>query len=428
MNKPLIWTLGVGLLVIGGGLVLAQRGTAVAAADEDAPLFVTQPQGLGRLLQLQAKEPLRGVRWLPPMSGGWSLCQVSTQSDRQVLTLFQGGQLARTFSLPRLQGTSEGFYRQAEIREAAMASNTLLLLVKAEGGRRDAAVVMALSLEGDLRWAHRTQAEHLIAREDSVWAWGSTGAQRLPITLAQGEHLNPKSERPGLPEPLVWPYEAANPTALLPTSAGFLVTHGKGLSAWRSESGWTHTPSPTPSPLGFSAPKGSVVECENTLYWQPEPGTLVKVTPEGTVVGPEALPIPEPADKDSALLKLLGCDADGRLWFSLASPSLAPQPMATVPPAMAPSAESPAVAPAASSVETRLAYEAHLKGPMDRIYSWKPGDKALRLITWSKAWPALGAPATVAIPTAEVDFRPEAQGLLLGGEQERWWLPLKALP
>ncbi len=414
--------------MIGGGLILAPRGAAVAAADEDAPLFTTQPQGLGRLLQLQAKEPLRGVRWLPPMSGGWSLCQVSTQADRQVLTLFQGGQLARTFPLPRLQGTTEGFYRQAEIRETAMAGNTLLLLVKAEGGRKEAAVVLALSLEGDLRWAHRTQADHLTVSEGSVWAWGSIGTQRLPIALAKGEHLNPKSERPGLPEPLTWPYEAGNPTALLPTAAGFLVLHGKGLSAWRSESGWTHTPAPTPSPLSFSAPKGSLVQCENTLYWQPEPGTLVKVTPEGTVVGPEALPIPEPMEKDAALLKLLGCDADGRLWFALAAPTLAPQPMATAQPTTAPPAESPAATPAAFSEETRLAYEAHLKGPLDRIYSWKPGDKAPRGITWSKAWPALGAPATFAIPAAGVDLRPEAQGLLLGAEQDRWWLPLKALP
>lgn len=65
---------------------------------------------------------------------------------------------------------------------------------------------------------------------------------------------------------------------------------------------------------------------------------------------------------------------------------------------------------------------------MDRMYAWKPGDKALRLITWSQVWPRLGAPAAVPPPPGGAGLRPEGQALLLGTEQERWWLALKTLP
>lgn len=395
MKRSLIWTLILGLVTLGGALMLSRRESAAAAAEDDAPLFLTQPQGAGRRIQLQAREPLRGVRWLPPMAGGWFLCQVSTQSDRQLVGLFQEGHLARTFSLPRPEGVSEGFYRQAEIRDAALVGDTLLLLVQAEGGRREVPVVMALTLEGDLRWAGRAQADHLAAADSAVWAWGALGAQHLPLALAKGERASRKVGRTGMPEPLTWPMEAAAPTSFLSTSSGFLISHSRGLSAWRSDAGWVHTPGPAPSPLGFQGPKDALVRCGTTLYWQPAPGSLFKVTSDAQVLGPEPLPIPDPPTQDSALLRLLGCDAEGSLWFGLAS-----LPMVDAPG----------------------------NPPMDRIYTWKPGGKALRAVVWSQAWLRLGAPPEVAPPPGDGGLRPEARGFLLGDEQERWWLSLKALP
>ncbi len=426
MKRSLIWTLILGLVALGGALMLARRGSAATAAEDDAPLFRTQPQGAGRRIQLLAREPLRGVRWLPPIAGGWFLCQVSTQSDRQLVGLFQEGQLAHTFSLPRPEGIPEGFYRQAEIRDALVVSDTLLLLVQAEGGRREVPVVMALTLEGDLRWAGRAQADHLAAADSAVWAWGATGAQHLPLALAKGERANRKAGRAGMPEPLTWPMEAAAPTSFLSTSSGFLISHSRGLSAWRSDSGWVHTPGPAPSPLGFRAPKDALIRCGTTLYWQPEPGVLFKVASDAQVLGPEPLPIPDPAKQDSALLRLLGCDAEGSLWFGLASPSLPTAPQASLPEVDA--LWNPPMATPTLSAEARADYEAHLRAPMDRIYAWKPGDKSLRAIIWSQAWLRLDAPPAVAPPSGDGELRPEARGFLFGTGQERWWLSLRVLP
>lgn len=435
MKKPLVWTLALGLVALGSGLLLARRSAPPSAETDEAPLFTTQAQGVGRLLQLQAREPLRAIQWLPPLPGGWALCQVGTQSDRQLVALFQEGHLARTFPLPRLEGTSDGFYRQAEIRDAALAKDTLVLLVKADGGHRDLAVVMALSLEGELRWAHRTQADHLALGDSVVWAWGSTGTQRLPIATAKDERPNLKSGRANMPEALNWPYEAAAPTILLPTPSGFLLSHSKGLSSWRGEAGWTHIPLPAASQIEFPEPNGHLVRCAAGTFWQPRPGLLLKVASDGQVLGLEGLPAPEPATLDAALLNLLGCDDQGRLWFGLASPSkplLQPAPPGSVSGPPPPGGETTG-APA-SEAATYLppvvlaALEAHLKAPMDRIYTWKPGDKALRLITWSQAWPRLGAPTAVTPPPRGDGLRPEAQALLLGTGPERWWLPLKDLP
>ena len=65
---------------------------------------------------------------------------------------------------------------------------------------------------------------------------------------------------------------------------------------------------------------------------------------------------------------------------------------------------------------------------MDRIYAWKPGESRLRCVTWSKVWTGLGAPGSFPAPPGDGGLRPEAQGFLFGTEQQRWWLPLKALP
>jgi hypothetical protein len=427
MKKLLLWTSTLGLLALGGALLLAHRGAPPAALDEDAPLFSSLVQGSGQLIQLQAREPLRAVRWLAPLPGGWGLCQVGTQSDRQLVGLFKDGALAHTFQLPRAKGMTDGFYRQAEIREAAMANGTLLLLVKADGGHRELPVVMALTQAGELRGAQRVQGEHLALSNEALWTWGPTGAQRHPLPL----------DGPSTPAPetVPWPYEVSAPTALLPTPAGFLVSHAKGLSAWRGEAGWTHTPNPTTSAWAFPAPTGALTQGASEIYWQPEPGRLLKVTPEARVLAPEPLPSPDPAGMDATLLKLLGCDREGRLWFGLTSPSL---PLAT-PVTPAPQAPSEGAAPAPTPVgaptaphsftaESIAALESHLKAPLDRIYVWKPGDKAMRLITWSQVWPRLGAPASVPAPSGDADLKPEAKGLWLGSGQAHWWLPFQALP
>ncbi len=434
MRKPLLWILALGLAALGSGLLLARRGSAAAASDGDAPLFATQAQGAGRRLQLQAREPLRSIHWLPPIPGGWVLCQVGTQADRQLIGLFKDGQLAHTLQLPRVEGTTDGFYRQAEIREARVANGILYLLVKADGSHRDWPILMALGLEGELRWAHRVQADHLAISSEAVWAWGATSAQCLPILLGKAPASGLPNGRTDLPAALTWPYEIANPTTLLPTHSGFLLSHAKGLSAWRGEAGWSHTPLPPASALLFAEPRSALVQCASGIYWQPQPGQLLKVTPEAVVLGPEVLPPSQAIGMDAALLSLLGCDDQDRLWFGLATPTLPSPGPASSPEEAAQPGTGQELQPAAPLVPPLLtpeliaAYAAHLKAPMDRLYAWKPGDKALKQLTWSQAAPPLGAPPSLPPFSWEAGFRPEGLGFLLGSEQERWWLSLKSLP
>lgn len=426
MRKVLIGALALGLVVVGGGLWLVRRGSVATPADGEAPLFKAEAQGKGTLIQLDAHEPLRAVRWLPPMAGGYALCQVSTQSDRQLLALFQQGNPLAIFALPRPEGISEGAFRQMEVRDALWIKDTLVLLLKADGGRREQPLVMALDRGGALRWHQRAAAEHLASTGDAVWAWGPSSAQRLP--LAQGKPL---------PQAITWPEDVAPPTAFLPVGEGFLLAHAKGLSAWHGEAGWTHTPPPAPSPLGFTEPKGVLARGGGDLYWQPEPGTLLKVNAEGRVLGPEPLPPTEGAERDGALLRLLGRDAEGRFWFGLAAPLL-PETAAAVPPpapAAAPAEEgwkeeaAPAAvaAPTSLTPELREAYATLLKAPMDRLYAWKPGEKQARRATWSQLWAKVGAPAAFPPPPGDGALRPESEGFLFGSEQQRWWLPLAAL-
>ncbi|HJV91395.1 MAG TPA: hypothetical protein VJ623_13885 [Holophagaceae bacterium] len=423
MNKTLIGALAAGLVLVGGGLLLARRGTAMAAQEEEAPLFRSQVQGAGRLMVLEAREPLRAVRWLPPLTGGWALCQVSTQADRQLLGLFQDGAFVRTISLPRPEGLSDGFFRQAEVREAKLAQGTLLLLLSPEGSRREGSFLMALGLDGALKWARRASAEHVACEGSNLWIWGPTSAQKLSFE-GKGD----------APDAIAFPPEVDAPQVLLPTAKGFILTHTKGLSAWQGPAGWTHTAAPAPSPLGFPDARGLIVRSGQALFWQPEPGTLLKVTPEAGVIGPAE--IPAPADPlEAPLLKLLGADDSGRLWFALARPSL-PQASSVAPPPLAPpaeGAEAPPVPGAAAagpllSGEQRTAYESRLKGPMDRLYTWNPGAGELRSFTWSQTWPRLGAPADLPIPTGDGGLRPEGRGWLAGEDARRWWLPLTALP
>ena len=429
MRKVLIGALALGLVVVGGGLWLVRRtGGPMAPAEGEVPLFKADAQGKGMLIQLDAREPLRAVRWLPPMAGGHALCQVGTQSDRQLLALFQEGNPVSLFALPRPEGISEGTFRQLEVRDALWVRDTLVLLLKADGGRRELPLVLALDRKGALLWSHRAAAEHLAGVDQALWAWGPSSAQRLPLTTTKV-----------LPAAVVWPEEVASPEALLPVGEGFLVAHGKGLSAWRPEGGWAHTAAPAPSPLGFTGSKGVLLRLGSTLYWQPEPGSLLKVSSTAQILGSESLPAPEGFDRDQALLRLLGRDPEGRLWFGLAAPLLPEAPLQAPPAATAAAApaeegwkEEAAPGPTAMggtalTPEVRAAFEAHLKGPMDRLYAWKPGEAGLRRTAWTQVWPGLGAPMGLQPPPGDGALRPEAGGFLFGSDQQRWWLPLGAL-
>ncbi len=439
MRKSLIGGIALGLVLVGGGIWLAHRGSAAAAGDSETALFTSAVQGEGVAIRLDAKEPLRAVRWLQPLPGGLALCQVSTQSDRQLLAKFQDGRPTQVIAIPRPAGLSEGYFRQSEVRDALVMGDTLVLLLNADGSRREWPVVLAVTPEGALLWAHRVQAEHLVADGAQLWAWGPTGAQRMPVAMGNAEHSGSKLERPGLPEPVRWPEEVPPPTALVPTPGGLLVSHARGLSAWKSEGGWHHTAAPAPSPLGFTGPKGNLVRAGETHYWQPEPGVLLKVGADAAILGAEPLPAPAEA-LDGALLRLLGKGPDGWLWFSLAAPllpeakvvSLTPAPTET--PAEegwkveATPAQTGLPAPAPLTADQRAAYQALLAKPMDRLYAWKPGESSLRAVVWSQIWPKLGAPGGFPPPPGDGGLRPEAGGFLFGVEQQRWWLPLKALP
>ena len=167
------------------------------------------------------------------------------------------------------------------------------------------------------------------------------------------------------------------------------------------------------------------------LWWQPFPGMVVQVLPNGTPKGiwtPEALTASEPFVKDASLLHLLGADAEGKLWFDLAIPSqtsTAKTPTTPGQPAESqrqpetPTPGDPATLPAVVMED----WPAYVNQGLDRIYSWDPQNKTLQRIRWS----ALAIPQGFPHPTNGLKIAPGSDALLLENGLSAWLLPLSAL-
>lgn len=426
--RPLIGTIALVLALGGCAFWVTRRTPGAPPQDEILAPFKAQAAGAGQLLELEPPPvPLRSVRWAGPLPGGAAVAQVLTQTGQQHVALFQDGKPGPVFALPCPSNVPDKFFRFAELVDAALIPGEAVVLLYRGTNGADPALALAWDLRSDrMAWAHRAPARHLALSPDrrSVFLFGGGGGVNI-LDLAGRAHTT-------LAE---LPPEFREISTLLPLGPrSFLATHGGGLSAWHQGT-WTHVQAPAPSPLGFDRGLGVLAGSAKTAWWQPEPGLLIPLDPDGVPGVPRNLKalLPDRAAMDAELLRLLGTDPEGGLWFGLARPTLpppAPAQVAMAPPA--PEASAPAEAvdsapPTEIPPPSSEAWETHLKSGLERIYRWPPGAETMTAMTWAEAWKSLAPPPGIPRPTGDGGLRPEAGALILGEPERMWWLPLKAV-
>ncbi|WP_243288780.1 hypothetical protein [Geothrix terrae] len=440
MKRPAL-ALGAATLILAfgsGAWWLTRRAPGSPPQEEALEPFRSEPMRVGQLIDLQPPSmPLRSVRWTLPLPGGVAVAQILTQTGRQQAVLFQQGVPGPVFSLPEPPGVPDGFFRFADLADAALApDDALVLLYRSSTDPASPSLVLACDLHSQqIRWSLRAPGEHLALSEDhrSVFLFGAS----TPVGILE------LVGRPGQPKPastsVDLPPEVKTVSNLLPVGRrAFVVAHDSGLSTWR-DGAWTHVPAPAPSPLGFPQGLGRVAGDAKGGWWQPEPGVLIPLGP-GAKPGPsrdlKAL-LPDPSSLDASLLQLLGEEPDGHLWFGLMRPTLpAPAPMPDPTPATPPAPDdsgqvlpTPALPPATTATlqPSREDWEAYLGKGLDRLYLWKPGEERMKVVSIADAWKRLTPPPSASAFPGLGNLRPEAGALLCGGPDRIWWLPLKAL-
>lgn len=432
--RPLIGTIALVLALGGCAFWMTRRTPGAPPQDEILAPFKAQASGAGQLLELEPPPvPLRAVRWVGPLPGRAVVAQVLTQTGQQHVALFQDGKPGPVLSLPCPSNVPDNFFRFAELVDAVLIpGETVVLLYRGTNGA-DPALALAWDLpSGQMGWAHRAPGRHLALSPDrrSVFLFGGNGGVSILDPARQAAKAKAHTTLVELPP------ESGEISSLLPMgSRSFLATHRSGLSAWH-HGAWTHVRAPAPSPLGFDRGLGILAGSAKTAWWQPEPGRLIPLDPDGVPGVPRNLKalLPDAAALDAELLRLLGTDPEGGLWFGLARPALPPpapaQEVALAPPP--PEAGAPAEAigsalPAQPAPPSREAWETHLKLGLERIYRWPPGAETMTAMTWAEAWKNLAPPPGIPRPTGDGGLRPEAGALILGVPERMWWLPLKAV-
>ncbi len=415
MNRRLLIALTIlAALLAGGAAYLARRRPAAPPQEAEAPPFQSQAVGAALLLRhADESTPLRALRWLPVGKGGFQVAQITTQTDRQRVALFENGSFAGIWLVPRPENVGEGFFRFAVLSQAVVTTSDLFLLYRAaEGGRNEAPLLLALDRkEGLVRWARRTTGARLVPQpgiEEPAALW-CHGAQVPP------QRIDPRSGQAG--GPLELPLEIQAPGELLPTRNGLLlIAHASGL-ALRRRDAWLQHPVPaqdsedTPQDPPFT---GALAAGAMGPWWQARPDLIIPVRADGSLGEAIPLLLPEPWNGDGRHLRLLGVDPDGHLWFGL-SGTPAPAPMQSDDAwtdTGNPSPETPATA---------------LVSNTPRLYRFDPVQRRFDLCRLDLAWKALQLP--FALPSAFDGFAPEggawtpalADGSLL-------WIPLTRLP
>lgn len=431
------------ILVLGSGAWwLARRDPGIPPQEEALEPFRSEPMGAGQLIDLQPPSmPLRSVRWTPPLPGGVAVAQILTQTGRQQAVLFQQGVPGPVFSLPEPSGVPDGFFRFADLADAALApDDALVLLYRSSTDPSSPSLVLACDLRSQqVRWSFRAPGEHLTLSADhrSVFLFGGS----TPVNILE------LAGRPGQPKPASTPVglppEVKTVSSLLPIGRrAFAVAHDSGLSTWR-DGAWTHVPAPAPSPLGFPHGLGRIAGDAKGGWWQPEPGALVPLGPDAKT-GPsrdlKAL-LPDSSSLDASLLQLLGEEPDGHLWFGLTRPTLPLPAPAPDSPAAAPTdappipddsgqaLQTPVTPPATTATiqPSREDWQTYIDKGLDRLYLWKPGEERMKVVSIADAWKRLAPPPSASTFPGLGNLRPEAGALLCGGPERTWWLPLKAL-
>ena len=437
MTRPTL-ALGAALaLALGSGAWwMSRRTPGVPPQEHSREPFRTTAAEPGILIDLQPPPaPLRSIHWAAPLPGGAAVVQILTQTGRQEVALFHQGVPGLAAWVPEPAGIPASFFQFADLADAALApDDALVLLYRRAEDPASPGLVLAWDLRlQQIRWSQRAAGEHLALSPDrrSVFLYGTgTPVSIFDLALKAG---SAKATAITLDVPA----EAKAVSSLLPTGPrSFVAARDSGLSVWRDGT-WTHVPGPAPSPLGFARDLGRVAGDGKGGWWQPEPGVLIPVGHDGKAGEPRDLKalFPEPADLDADLLRLLGEEADGHLWFGLARPSLPSPAPAPAPVPITPEPADPSLAPLPASAPpppappqpSREAWEAHLAKGLDRIYRWKPGETRMKVVLLAEAWKRLSPPPGIPAPSGSGDLRPEAGVVLCGGPDRVWWLPLKAL-
>lgn len=423
---------GLVMALAGGGLWWALRRPPAGTPLEDPGSgFSVQKSGPGRLITYQdAQVPLRAFHWMAPLPGGILAAQVLTQNDRQRVAWFRDGVARDPILVLKPVGVADGFWRFAALREAALAQDGTMLLLYQPGdpGSREPSLALALDLASQqVRWFCRGGFTRmaLTPGQDAVYLYGGN-SPILRLALSQTS-LHP------IPAAIDLPPEIPEPDELLPTGgSGFLVSHRNGLSAYRGTEGWTHFPQPGERGLDCLNWKSSLARAGKDIWWQAAPGRLVKVRADGRTAleWQGEWPAEDRFKQDASLLRLLGADPAGCLWFTLATP--APQAAKPAPEAPAPSEaeHATAKAPAESAEAPNPApdWAGYAAAGLDRLYRWNPSRRTLERTDLTRAWAGLKPPPTVLPPVPGLGLAPAAGTLLAEGMRCAWWLPLEALP
>lgn len=417
------------LLMIGSGLFWMTRRTPGQPPQEDlrAP-FRTEPATQGGLMVLEPPAaPLRGLRWVGPLPGRWAVSQILAQTGRQQAVLFQDGRLVTTATFEAPPEVTTTFFAFADLVDAAVIPDrTALLLYRGPGGGA-AGLVIAWDLpSGSMRGALKAPGDRLVPAPDHRGAYLlGEGPELTLLRLSDGPTGKLRSTRMELPS------EIGALSCILPLGPqAFVLAHARGMSLWRAGA-WTHTPSPLASPLGFAPGGGTLAGGTREAWWQPEPGRLIPLRSDGLPGEAQDLAslLPAEAALDASLLRLLGMDEEGALWFGLSRPSLPASTPAPEP--TAPAAEGSALLiqepPGFPEVVTQADWTAHLQKGLDRIYCWKPGTPSMKTVAWNALWKRLSPPSGIAAPAGDGGLRPEAGALLLGPPDRVWWLPLASV-
>lgn len=454
MRKTLLIACIVLFALGGGAWWLFRVRSTPFSLDEPFRSFSADNLGVGRLFRYtDGGRPLRAIHWLRPSAGGIVVAQVLTQTDQQQIGIFQNGLLIAQLHVPRPEGVTEGFYRFAQLRDAVvLPGDVAVLLYRAQDATSaDVPLMVAMDLNTQLvRWSHRAAVERLVIASNpsqangkavnSVIGFGGTGELvSLPLALQKDEREGARAPRAGA-RSIEIPPEILGITDVIPTGgSSLLISHRMGLSAYLGEKGWNQISLPNPGPLGFVEPKSSLASNGKKIWWQPEPGRILQVKTDGTPLAawePPSFPIAAPHEKDAELLQLLGADAEGKLWFGLAVPTLL-QPLANTnqknvgdsksnaPATLEPT---PMSQPQAIEGVDRSAWEDYLRKGLDRVYCWDPENGAIKRASWTECWRSLGPPSDFSIPLGDGALRPGTGGFLFDSGTQAWWLPLKELP
>lgn len=409
--------------------------------------FAIQEVPTGWVIQHQDEQfPLRTFRWLPARGEGILVAQLLTQNDEQQVHLFREGRLQGSWRVERPASVEEGFFRFAELKDACLLQDGGLLLLYLAGGGPSAAESWLVNLDtrdGKQRWQMRLGGSQLTpgtdGKDPAVFVWGPARVvHRVATRYAPGTGPHPAA--------IELPAEVAAPSGLLAIgSAGFVVAHGKGLSAFVAGRGWTHHPLPVQAPFpAWPGTPARLVQGPGSAWWQPGPGVLYELAADGTPGREIPLYLGSGEDRimDARMLELLGCDRHGSLWFGLASPALegpaAGDPV-QIPPAPPESAQEAAVDPPAAAAaepgppaagptaEAIEGWRRHLGRGLGRLYRKPMGGGPIHRYDWTGLWKAWPEASGLPVPQGAAGLRPESGFLVFGAERRIWWLGLPAL-